>query len=211
MNFWCVGRNYADHAKELGNEIPEEPIVFLKSGGTVISNSVSNSVSSSVLNSVSSSEINLPNWAQEIHHEIEIAFQFDGNFKFSNVALALDLTERKVQRESKTKGLPWTKAKSFRGSCPLGTTKPIVFETLILESQDWELQLWVNGQLRQSGKISQMLFSPQVLSKYILKIYPVEPGDWLLTGTPAGVGPLIKGDQLEGKWGPLLNQHWHVH
>lgn len=175
MNVWCVGRNYAEHAKELGNDVPAEPLIFLKAGSCVTTGST----------------IALPAWSEDVHHELEIALQFDSKLNFSAAALALDLTERAAQNRLKAKGQPWTLAKSFRGACPLTASVSV--------GDVSSLRLWlkVNGELRQDGRATQMIFSPAVLREFVLERFPVEAGDWLLTGTPSGVGPLKRGDRLE--------------
>lgn len=177
-NIWCVGRNYAEHAKELGNAVPTEPMFFLKAGSAV----------------TTTESLAVPDWVQDPHYELEIAFQFGEDLRFSRVGLALDLTERSLQSQLKSKGHPWTLAKSFQGSCPLSELKP-----LRASVSEWGLRLRVNGELRQDGKSSQMLFSPELLREFALRHFPVVPGDLLLTGTPPGVGPLTKGDRLEAE------------
>ena len=178
QNVWCVGRNYAEHAKELGNAVPTEPLFFLKAGSTVTTEEI----------------LSLPDWIEDLHHELEIAFRFGEDLRFSHVGLALDLTERTLQSQLKSKGQPWTLAKSFTGSCPLSEMKPLPASV-----SEWGLRLKINGELRQDGKSSQMLFTPEVLREFALRHFPVVPGDLLLTGTPPGVGPLAKGDRLEAE------------
>lgn len=192
MNVWCVGRNYAEHAKELGNEVPSEPLIFLKAGSAV----------------VHGAEIVLPAWAEDVHHELEIALRFGTDLRFDATALALDLTERAAQSRLKAKGQPWTLAKSFRGSCPMSAAIPFVPGPL-------RLRLDIDGELRQSGSDEQMIFSPEALREFVLARFPVEPGDWLLTGTPAGVGPIRPGQVLDavledGSGRRLLRQSWQV-
>jgi acylpyruvate hydrolase len=176
MNFWCVGRNYAEHAKELGNPLPLAPVIFLKSGSCL----------------VRGDKIFLPQNSDEYHYELEIAFRFDANKNFDCVALALDLTNRTWQDQLKKQGQPWTLAKSFIGACPLSQ------DIQLTNFGQLKLQLELNQQIRQQGDATQMIFSPEFLRSYILKYLPVEPGDYLLTGTPAGVGALNKGDRLRG-------------
>lgn len=193
-NLWCVGRNYAEHARELGNELPPEPLIFLKAGSCV----------------VRGERIELPAWAGEIHHELEIALEFGEDRCFRSLALALDLTDRTAQNRLKSKGQPWTLAKSFRGSCPLTPSIPLPRDLSALR-----LRLLVNGEVRQDGLSSQMLFNPESLRQFVLKRFPVEPGDWLLTGTPAGVASLQPGDVVRALLtGPdtsdLLHADWTV-
>lgn len=177
-NVWCAGRNYADHAKEMKAEIPKAPVVFLKAGTTVSSGSV----------------IHLPKWSQEIHHELEIAFWLNENLEFSHFTLALDLTARDAQTDAKKNGLPWTLAKSFKDSCPMGQWLDI---GSVPNLESLQLELKINGETKQLGDVSQMIFSPQTLLNYIKEHFPVAPSDVILTGTPAGVGPLKNGDNLE--------------
>lgn len=179
-NIWAVGRNYADHAKELGNAVPQEPMIFLKAGSTAVENSA---------------DFKLPNWAHDIHHEVELALEFDADFNFKRGAIALDLTERTIQSELKSKGHPWTLAKSFTQSTPLSAWFNIAPE----EIQNLRLVLKVNGETRQDGQTQDMIFSAEILRKYVLERFPVCPGDLLLTGTPAGVGPVKPGDILEAE------------
>jgi len=192
QNIWAVGRNYADHAKELGNAVPTEPLIFLKAGST---------------STLAASEIHLPSWAVEIHHEVELALQFDEKLEIHQACIALDLTERQKQAQLKAQGSPWTLAKSFTGSCPLSRFFPV---QNLQELKSLEIQLSVNGQLRQNGNTQQMIFSLEILLDYVRKHFPVVPGDLLLTGTPAGVGPLKAGDLVEAKLQGKMEQRWSV-
>jgi acylpyruvate hydrolase len=194
-NVWAVGRNYADHALELKNEVPTTPFIFLKSGSCVHSENT----------------IHLPTYPCEIHHEIELAFLIDAHLNLSHVALALDLTDRTAQTVAKNKGLPWTLAKSFTGSCPVG---PWIPYSPSLENADLFLTLNKNNLIAQKGHIKDMIFNPQALLQFIKTHFPVQPYDILLTGTPAGVSDLKSGDILEGqlnsKTESLLACHWNV-
>lgn len=190
QNIWCIGRNYGAHAKELGNAIPETPLVFLKAGSCVVE---------------TGNTFELPSWSKVIHHEVELALRFDKNLKIGSACVAIDLTARDVQDEVKKKGLPWTQAKSFRGACLIGD----FFEIKSLSELDsLTLMLTVNGEKRQHGHVNDMIFHPEILVNHVLDIFPVAPGDLLLTGTPAGVSALESGDEIEaeivgrskGKW-----------
>ncbi|MCX7977860.1 MAG: fumarylacetoacetate hydrolase family protein [Bdellovibrionaceae bacterium] len=190
-NIWAVGRNYADHAKELGNSVPSSPLFFLKAGScAVIGN-----------------EFSLPEWARDVHHELEIALQFGEDLEICSWGLALDLTERRLQSELKSRGEPWTLAKSFTGACPISSLLPWPKEGL---PKDMELKLFVNGTIRQTGTLGQMIFSPAELVDFAKSHFPLCPGDLLLTGTPSGVGPLKKGDVLLAQAGSLLLHQWSV-
>lgn len=180
-NIWAVGRNYAEHAAEMQAPYvspPSVPFFFLKAGSS----------------SESGSKIKRPSWSKNVHHELEIAYRIDENLSLSHVTLALDLTARDAQAEAKAKGLPWTLAKSFTGSCPIGAW----IDLRDIPSPDsLEIELKKNKKVVQTGHLNQMIFKPDTLLQYLKKHFPIEPSDVLLTGTPAGVGPLAAGDFLE--------------
>ncbi len=194
-NIWAVGRNYAAHTSEMNALQPDAPIIFLKSGNCLNPNSV----------------IHLPKWSNEIHHEVEIAFRIDENLSFSHVTLALDLTARDAQKNAKAKGEPWTLAKSFSGSCPIGSWLPI---NDIADLNSLTFSLTKNKKPAQQGQAADMIFKPLYLLEYIKNHFPVSSQDILITGTPAGVGAVTSGDLLqaqlyEGKQ-VLLTCHWDV-
>lgn len=193
-NIWAVGRNYAKHAQEMKAEVPTEPFFFLKSGGTL----------------ETSSRIELPSWSAEVHHELELAFWIDENLTFSHVSLALDLTARDAQNLAKSKGLPWTQAKSFTGSCPLGPWLNI--GDVQVELLSFILQ--INGKTVQTGHYDDMIFKPAQLLESVKKYYPLQVHDVLLTGTPDGVGQLKSGDTLkailQSEGHEILACHWDV-
>ncbi len=191
-NIWAVGRNYSDHVKELGNEVPTTPLIFLKAG------------SSATLNST---EITLPAWTEEVHHEVELILKFSSHLHIIEAGVALDLTERKKQTEAKAKGMPWTLAKSFDGACPVSS----FFSVKKLEDlEKLQLRLWVNDELRQQGQISQMIFKIPDLVEYVLEHFPVCAGDLLLTGTPAGVAALQRGDVVKAEITDQISHTWKV-
>lgn len=192
QNIWAVGRNYAEHAKELGNEVPTEPMIFLKAGSTA---------------SIAAHEINLPEGTKELHHEVELALRFDDNLQISEACIALDLTDRAKQNQLKAKGHPWTLAKSFKGSCPLSNFFPV---NDLDELKNLELRLTVNGEVRQQGNTSQMILSLESLIQYVRLHFPVVPGDLLLTGTPAGVGPIKAGDVLTAEIVSKTRHSWQI-
>lgn len=191
QNIWAVGRNYAEHAKEMGQAPTLKPMFFLKSGSCISEGD----------------SFSLPAWAKEIHHEIELAFQVDQNLQISAWALALDLTERQLQSDAKKAGQPWTLAKSFKGACPLS---PLITDLEWSNLKSLEIELKINGQIRQSGGLDQMIFKPADLLAFVKEHFPLTPGDLILTGTPAGVGPLKSGDLLEARVGNLLSHQWRV-
>lgn len=177
-NIWAVGRNYAEHAKEMKSEIPSEPFFFLKSGSCI----------------VSSPRFSLPAWSNDVHHELELALMVDENLTFSKFSLALDLTARDAQTKAKEKGLPWSLAKSFSGACPISDWKDL---SLLPELDTLELKLVKNGQIAQKGFAKDMIFKPNRLLEYVVSRFPLQANDIILTGTPAGVSKLASGDKLE--------------
>lgn len=191
-NIWAVGRNYAEHAKELGNEIPTEPMIFLKAGSCA---------------TCAAKEIHLPKWTTDVHHEVELALRFDENLQISEACIALDLTERTKQNQLKAKGHPWTLAKSFTESCPLSNFFPV---SDIDELKNLDITLNINGETRQTGNTSQMIFPLEKLVDYVKKHFPVVTGDLLLTGTPSGVGPIQAGDKLHAQLGDKMEFTWTV-
>jgi acylpyruvate hydrolase len=191
-NIWCVGRNYAEHAHELGNSVPTTPLIFLKAGSCAV---------------IAKSEFHLPEWAEDIHHEVELVLQFGPKLLIDRACVGLDLTERKKQGELKAKGQPWTLAKSFKESCPLSSFFPV---KNVQELADLSLALRVNGETRQDSLTSQMVFPLEQLIDYVCRHFPVCEGDLLMTGTPSGVGPLKKGDQVEAEIAGKVSHSWLV-
>ena len=200
MKIFCIGRNYADHAHELGNAVPEAPVFFLKPSTALV---------------FTDRPIQLPTDMGPIHHELELVVAFDTYAKDIPVAMApdmiasftlgLDLTARVVQQELKEKGLPWEKAKAFDGSAVLGDVHlPMTSAT---ELQGLRLKLMRNGEVVQEGDTRDMVHSVAELEHHVSHYITIEPGDLLFTGTPAGVGPIAPGDVLEG----LLNDKRMLH
>ena len=195
----CVGRNYAAHAKELNNPLPETPILFIKPATAAAD---------------LARGIVLPQGRGECHHELELALLIGRELcharadqtlaAVAGYGLALDLTLRQLQNELKEKGQPWERAKAFddalgheqaddRGACPLSAFVPA---QAIGNWQDLQLALDRNGKTQQRGQCRDMLFSIEALLANISESFTLQPGDVVLTGTPAGVGPLCSGDQL---------------
>lgn len=191
-NIWGVGRNYSEHAKELGNEVPTSPLIFLKAGSSA---------------SVNSPELTLPWWITDVHHEVELALKISTHYSYIEGAVALDLTERQKQQEAKKAGLPWTLAKSFEGACAISS-----FFSLreVNDLQDLQIKLWVNDELRQQGSTSQMIFPVRDVLEYLKGHFPVCPGDIVLTGTPSGVGPIQDGDVLKAEITGVISHTWRV-
>ena len=185
----CVGRNYAAHARELGNAVPESPILFLKPSTALVPLQPGFAI---------------PQGRGECHHETEISVLIGKRLKnagraeieagIAGFGLGLDLTLRDAQNELKKKGLPWEIAKAFDGAAPLSPFfKPDVFGDV----ENTEFSLSVNGSQRQHGFSRDMITSVYALIEYIATIFTLEPGDVILTGTPEGVAALHAGDQLE--------------
>lgn len=191
-NIWAIGRNYAEHAKELGNAVPTKPMIFLKAGSSA---------------SVNSNEIILPYWAEDVHHEVELALKFGSHLQVIEGAVALDLTERTFQSEAKKAGHPWTLAKSFTNAAAVSSFFMI---RKLEELKDLRIRLWVNDELRQDGRTSQMIFPVEEIIHYVKERFPVCPGDLLLTGTPSGVGPLRAGDRVKAEIEGMITHSWVV-
>jgi len=192
-NIWAVGRNFRDHAHEMNSPIPEKPLIFLKAGSSA---------------TVGSSEIWLPSWSEEIHFELELALRFDNFMRVKEAAIALDLTERAQQAEAKRQGLPWTLAKSFDEACPM--SPPFLFSSLeTLKKKPY--RLWVNDELKQETTAECMIFSLEYLLDYVQSIFPVCGGDFLLTGTPKGTGPLKAGDKIKVQMDGEVTHIWTVY
>ena len=187
----CLARNYAEHARELGNETPAAPVLFMKPASSVIGD-----------NGV----VQIPAWSQECHYEVELAVLIGKTACKVDVetamehgagyAVAIDMTLRDVQNQLKSKGLPWDIAKGFDTSCPLSDFVPA---SSVPDPHNLTLRLAVNGEPRQNGTSSDMIHRvPQIIS-YISGIFTLEPGDVILTGTPAGVGPVQAGDTMDAE------------
>ncbi len=171
----CIGRNYTEHIKELGNETPEEMVFFFKPNSSV------------------STVLNFPKGNSSCHYEAEISFLIEEN-KISAVGFGLDLTLREVQSTLKKKGLPWERAKCFNGSAVFSQ-----FVNFNGNIEDLELELYINGEIKQKGNVSLMINKPKAIIDEILTFSSFEDGDILMTGTPKGVGSFVEGDIFEGK------------
>lgn len=186
----CVGRNYAAHAKELNNPVPTTPILFIKPATSALPISPGFSI---------------PQDKGSVHHELEIAILIAQPLKnagqaqvasaIAGIGLGLDLTLRDVQSQLKEKGHPWERAKSFDGACPL--TDFVSADHFTIEQwQRLELTLEKNGMVQQQGSSGDMLFPILPLIAHMSEHFSLQPGDVIMTGTPAGVGPLNVGDEL---------------
>lgn len=185
----CLARNYAEHARELGNETPAAPVLFMKPASSVIGDG---------------DTVRIPDYSQECHYEVELAVligrracKVSEDTALEHVAgygVAIDMTLRDVQNQLKAKGLPWEIAKGFDTSCPLSDFVPA---GQVTDPQNLKLTLSVNGEPRQDGCTSDMIHRVQRIVSHISGIFTLEPGDVILTGTPAGVGQVCAGDVME--------------
>lgn len=172
---WCVGRNYAEHARELGNAVPEAPLVFLKPASCLL---------------FDGGTLRLPADSNRVDHELELVVAIGPT---PRMAVGVDFTARDLQQTAKEKGLPWTLAKARPGFAAVGNFAPLRL--------DAPYTLSVNGTVRQRGEASGMLWSVDALIDYLRRHFPVEDGDLLYTGTPAGVGVVKAGDRVEARLG----------
>ena len=198
----CIGRNYAEHVREMGDvaDLPEEPVVFLKPATALVG---------------SDEAVHIPEQSKEVHHEVEIVAvvgrggkdiaEEDALDHIAAYAVGLDMTARDVQRRAKESRAPWSVAKGFDTFAPLG---PLTDAALVGDPQALTLQLTVNGEVRQSGSAEHMIFPVAFIVSYLSRIFTLEPGDLIYTGTPEGVGPVEAGDELEAtasvEGGPAL-------
>lgn len=187
----CVGRNYVEHAKELGNEVPEKPVVFLKPVSAVI---------------YSGDKIIHPSFSADMHHETELVLLIGRTVKNASekeagdaiiaYGVGLDMTLRDIQTELKKKGHPWTIAKGFDTSAVLSEFISARDHNLTLNE---EIILRVNDSERQHAKLNKMIFTPAQIVEYISSLMTLEEGDLVFTGTPAGVNKAVKGDKLHAE------------
>lgn len=190
MKIIAIGRNYSEHAKELNNPIPDQPILFLKPDTAVLKNN---------------KPFYHPNFSNDIHHEIEVVLKIskEGKFigeKFANkyydeIGLGIDFTARDLQTQQKAKGLPWEIAKAFDHSAPISD---FIAKSELGDLTNLEFKLLVNEELRQEGNTSQMLHRFDELICYASKYFTLKKGDLIFTGTPAGVAKINIGDCLKG-------------
>ncbi|HEX9740771.1 MAG TPA: fumarylacetoacetate hydrolase family protein [Ignavibacteriaceae bacterium] len=187
----CVGRNYIEHAQELGNEVPEKPVIFLKPSSALI---------------FSGNEIVYPEFSSEMHHEVELVLLIGRKIKnadpveaeeaIAGYGVGLDMTLRDIQNELKKKGHPWTIAKCF-------DTSAVVSDFIHKENYgltlDEEISLTVNREVKQKDKLNKMIFNPVQLVEYISSLMTLEEGDLVFTGTPKGVSKVNKGDKLNAE------------
>jgi acylpyruvate hydrolase len=187
----CLARNYAEHARELGNETPAAPVLFMKPASSVIGDGEA---------------VRIPPYSQECHYEVELAVLIGKQARnvtadkalecVAGYGVGIDMTLRDVQNSLKAKGLPWEIAKGFDTSCPLSDFVPAA---AVADPHALNLKLAVNGEWRQNGTSSDMINRiPQIIA-HISGIFTLDPGDVILTGTPAGVGRVAAGDVMSAE------------
>ncbi|MBK6291087.1 MAG: fumarylacetoacetate hydrolase family protein [Ignavibacteria bacterium] len=193
---YCIGRNYAAHAREMGATVPEDPIVFLKPPAAYRRDG---------------SVIELPSWSADVHHEVELVVVIGSRAEniavsdawsvVAGVGVGLDLTARDVQASAKKNGHPWAVAKSWKGSAPVSKIVPVVASG----RGPWELSCEVNGTVRQHSTTAHMERSVEQMISYLSSVFTLERGDCIFTGTPEGVGPIRSGDVVHASLSPLVN------
>lgn len=193
MKLICIGRNYADHAKELGNQVPAEPLFFLKPDSSILAHR---------------HPFYIPSWTQDVHHEVELLVRICKNGKavakefahryFDAISIGIDFTARDVQSKLKDAGQPWEKAKSFDGAAVI--SKHWIEKSSV--QNGWEeavFSLEKNGVEVQNGKASQMIFHVHEIIAHVSQFMTLKMGDVIFTGTPSGVSQVSDGDVLVGR------------
>lgn len=189
MRIFAIGRNYAEHIKELNNERPDEPVIFTKPDTALLRNGA---------------PFYYPEFSKDIHHEVELVLRICKDGKniqekfaskyFDAIGIGIDFTARDLQQKAKEKGLPWDIAKGFNGSAPISEKFIPVAEFKNLK--DINFSLSINGGIRQQGNTSLMIFGFEYVISYLSKFFTLRTGDLIFTGTPKGVGPVQTGDIL---------------
>ncbi len=188
MKIICIGLNYRKHAMELGRPLPEEPVVFMKPDSSILKNN---------------KPFFLPGFSSMIHYEVEVVVRISKLGKgisakfahryYDELTLGIDITARDIQNRNSTAGLPWELSKCFDGAAPLGRFISIAS---VPDVKSIDFRLEINDRIVQQGNTSDMIFSINEIIAYISKFFTLKTGDLIFTGTPAGVGPLKKNDNL---------------
>ena len=190
MKIICIARNYAAHAKELKNDIPEEPVIFLKPDTAILQRN---------------RPFFIPEWSTNMHYETEVVYKIGklGHYidekyaagYINGVTLGIDFTERDLQTRLKAKGLPWELSKSFDNSAVIGH---FLDPETIKNAPDFEFRMEKNGVVVQRAKVSEMIFSIEKIIAFVSRYFTLKTGDLIFTGTPQGVGDVSIGDKLKG-------------
>ncbi|HLT50467.1 MAG TPA: fumarylacetoacetate hydrolase family protein [Arenibacter sp.] len=193
MKIICIGRNYVDHIKELNNERPSDPVIFIKPDSAVLPKE---------------QDFYIPEFTQDLHYEVEVLVKIkkvgkhiDVDFShryYDEIGLGIDFTARDLQGLLKEKGLPWEKAKGFDGSAVIGTWLP---KTDLTDINNVDFQLKKNNEVVQQGNTGLMIWKIDELISYISRFFTLKKGDIIFTGTPAGVGRVVANDYLAGSLG----------
>jgi 2-keto-4-pentenoate hydratase/2-oxohepta-3-ene-1,7-dioic acid hydratase in catechol pathway len=189
MKIFCVGRNYSDHAKELGNDVPDEPVIFMKPKSALLQ---------------PHTPFYYPEFTNELHYECELVLRISKNGKYIQdkfaskyydaVTAGIDFTARDIQNELKAKGLPWEKAKAWDNSAVIGKWIPLAN---VKDKKNINFGLKKNSEWVQEGSSKDMIFDFDYLVSYISNFFSINIGDLVFTGTPKGVGEIVVGDEVE--------------
>ncbi len=189
MRIFAIGRNYAEHIKELNNERPDEPVIFTKPDTAILR---------------SNAPFYYPDFSKDIHHEVELVLRICKEGKnieekfahkyYDSIGVGIDFTARDLQQKAKDKGLPWDIAKGFNGSAPISDKFIPVGEFRNLKDINFSLQ--IDGVVKQQGNTGLMLFSFDYIIAYLSRFFTLRAGDLIFTGTPKGVGPVVVGNRL---------------
>lgn len=189
MKIICIGRNYVDHAKELDNPVPQEPVVFMKPDSAILQ---------------TGKPFFIPSFTQDVHHELELVVKITKVGKhiqkkfahkyYNSITVGIDFTARDLQAKLKSKGLPWEKAKAFDGSAPIGKFISLQNHQ---NMEDISFSMTKNGTVIQQGNTKDMLFSIDSIIAHISKYFTLKIGDLIYTGTPAGVGKVEIGETYD--------------
>ena len=189
MKIFCVGRNYSDHAKELKNDIPDEPVIFMKPKSALLQ---------------PHTPFYYPEFTNELHYECELVLRIAKNGKYIQekfaskyydaITTGIDFTARDIQNELKEKGLPWEKAKAWDNSAVIGKWIPLAD---IKDKNNITFSLQKNKEVVQKGNSKDMMFDFDYIVSYISNFFSINIGDLIFTGTPAGVGEIVVGDEIE--------------
>jgi len=194
MKIVCIGRNYAAHVRELNNAMPDEPVIFIKPDTAVLRNNA---------------PFFIPEFTRDVHHEIEVVVKINKNGKaipvqfaadyYDEISVGIDFTARDLQSKLKEKGLPWEKAKGFDHSAVIGKFIPKTG----LDMKNLDFHLTKNGETVQKGNTQMMMHSVDEVIAHVSQYFMLKTGDLIFTGTPEGVGPVAKGDELKGFLGEM--------
>ena len=202
QRIFCIGRNYADHVKEMKSSLPVSPVIFCKPHTSLVS---------------PGEKIRFPKHGKQLHHEVFLVILIgirgaaeskeDALSFIAGVTIGLDLTLRDIQNDLKSKGQPWEKSKAFDGSAPIGD---FISLDQIPKLDDIEFSCHVNDEIRQKGNTGDMIFPVEVLIVELSDIWKLLPGDLIYTGTPSGVGPLNPGDTVTIESKSIGSFSWEV-